>query len=257
MALLADGPVLGIRAVLGLSFVLFVPGYVMVNAIYPRRGDLDVAQRLALSFGFSIVVVVILGFMTAYTPWGFRLVPAILTIVLFNLVLTGVAWRRRRTSAEPFHPRFAALFASLRAGSRLEKGLAVLLALVILASAGLLVYLVQPPKMNEKFSEFYLLGPEGKAEKYPGNLAVGQSARVVVGIVNREGEKKDYSVDVAIEDVKVTGFDGIALDAGRSLEQAVEFAASRVGNDQRVDIRLYRTGDDKAYKTLTFWVDVR
>lgn len=257
LALLADGPVWGIRVVLGLAFVLFAPGYVMVAAIYPRKDDLEVVRRVALSFGFSIVAGVMLGFASAYMPWGFRVAPVLVTIAVFNLVFTWVAWQRRRHSPEPFQPRFGRALSTLKSAPALDKGLAVLLALVVLASAGLLVYLVQPPKMTEKFSEFYLLGPEARAEKYPRDLAVGQGARVVVGIVNREGERKDYRVDVAIEDVKVTGLAAITLDDGEGREQGVEFAAPRAGAKQRVDVRLFRTGDGNAYKTLTFWVDVR
>lgn len=52
-----------VRVVLGLLFVLFLPGYALVAAMFPKKEDLDCIERLALAFGLSVVVVPILGFL--------------------------------------------------------------------------------------------------------------------------------------------------------------------------------------------------
>ncbi|NOZ59711.1 MAG: DUF1616 domain-containing protein [Euryarchaeota archaeon] len=44
------------RAVLGLIFLFFVPGYALVWAIYPRREELPMDERIALAFVLSIAV---------------------------------------------------------------------------------------------------------------------------------------------------------------------------------------------------------
>ena len=46
-----------IRIILGLLLVLFLPGYSLIAALFPRRGDLDGIERIALSFGLSIAIV--------------------------------------------------------------------------------------------------------------------------------------------------------------------------------------------------------
>ncbi len=41
---------------------------------------------------------------------------------------------------------------------------------------------------GERFTEFYILGLEGKADNYPDELTVGEEGRVILGIVNHEHE---------------------------------------------------------------------
>jgi len=38
----------------------------------------------------------------------------------------------------------------------------------------MIVYVIVTPKQGEKFTEFYILGPEGMADDYPTDLAVGE-----------------------------------------------------------------------------------
>jgi hypothetical protein len=46
-----------VRVLLGLLLVLFLPGYSLIAALFPRRDDPDGIERIALSFGLSIAVV--------------------------------------------------------------------------------------------------------------------------------------------------------------------------------------------------------
>ena len=57
-----------LRIALGLPFVLFFPGYVLIGALFSRRKALDSMERVALSFGLSIVVVSLVGLVLNYTP---------------------------------------------------------------------------------------------------------------------------------------------------------------------------------------------
>lgn len=59
-----------LRVPIGLLMVLFVPGYVLIAALFPKREDLDGIERIALSFGLSIAVVPLIGLGLNYTPWG-------------------------------------------------------------------------------------------------------------------------------------------------------------------------------------------
>jgi uncharacterized membrane protein len=52
------------------------------------------------------------------------------------------------------------------------------------------------PKTGETFTEFYLLGPTGKAEGYPRNLTIQENATVIIGIANHENRLINYTVEV-------------------------------------------------------------
>jgi uncharacterized membrane protein len=58
------------------------------------------------------------------------------------------------------------------------------------------IYVIVIPKTGEKFTEFYLLGPGGKAEGYPKNLILGNNASVTIGIVNHEYRSINYTIEI-------------------------------------------------------------
>jgi uncharacterized membrane protein len=75
--------------------VLFIPGYVLIVALFPKQGDLELIERIALSFGLSIAIVPLIGLVLNYTLWGIRLVPIVTSIVLFTTAMVIGAWVKR------------------------------------------------------------------------------------------------------------------------------------------------------------------
>ena len=53
-------PLLYVRYVLGGVFILFLPGFMLISALYPRSGELDGLERLALSIGLSLALCLLL-----------------------------------------------------------------------------------------------------------------------------------------------------------------------------------------------------
>jgi hypothetical protein len=78
--------------------------------------------------------------------------------------------------------------------------------LVFTVIAGILVLLTVSPAVNrflvlprtEFFSEFWLLGPDHKAEGYPFNITSGGECRMFLGIGNRLGYAAYYKVEVKL-----------------------------------------------------------
>jgi uncharacterized membrane protein len=93
-----------IRIILGLPLVLFLPGYSLIAALFPRKYDLDGIERIALSFGLSIAVVPLLGLALNYTPFGIRLAPVLTVLSVFTISLAMGAYARR--SMIPEEDRF-------------------------------------------------------------------------------------------------------------------------------------------------------
>ncbi|ASJ08363.1 hypothetical protein A3L11_03595 [Thermococcus siculi] len=189
-----------LRKVLGLTFVLFFPGYVFITALFPNRKELDNLERLALSFGLSIAIVPLIGLGLNYTPLGIRLIPILVSLTIFNVVLALAAIYRRAKAFEPWIPWIT--LDRIREelewehSSRIDKALTVFLIIAILASIGTLGYVITHPKPGETFTEFYILGPGGNATDYPTDLRVGQNGTVIIGIVNHEHRNVTYYVQM-------------------------------------------------------------
>lgn len=84
-----------LRYVLGSVFVLFIPGYVTVEALYPRDDDLKPLERLALSIGLSLALVPLIGLLLNYTPWGIRLGPVTTSLTIYDLLVGLTAAYRK------------------------------------------------------------------------------------------------------------------------------------------------------------------
>ena len=97
----SEFPFVALRWVFGSVFVLFIPGYVTVEALFPKGRELDSIERFALSVGLSLALVPLVGLLLNYTPWGIRLTPIVisLTILTVGLAVTALARQYRISSA--------------------------------------------------------------------------------------------------------------------------------------------------------------
>jgi hypothetical protein len=80
-----------IRIGLGFIVVLFLPGSALIEALYPKKDDLEELERFALSVGLSLALSPLVGFVLNYTPWGIRLDPIILALSLLIFLLETTA----------------------------------------------------------------------------------------------------------------------------------------------------------------------
>ncbi len=93
--LIASGPLIYLRYGLGALMILFMPGYALVEALYPRGDELSPLERLALSIGLSLAVVPLIGLLLNYTPWGIRFVPIVISTNTITIALLTVALVRK------------------------------------------------------------------------------------------------------------------------------------------------------------------
>ena len=97
----------------GIAFVFFLPGYTMVNMMFPRKGELDPeydqVYRIALGMGVSIVISIIAGFgLNAASTEGHGLVtsgPLWTALLSITAVFGLVGWiRGAYPNAGAIHP---------------------------------------------------------------------------------------------------------------------------------------------------------
>ncbi len=241
------------RIILGLPFVMFFPGYTLMAALFPKRDSVDSVERVALSFGISVAVVAFDLLILNYTIWGIKLYPILISIIVFIWVTSLVAWQRQRRLSAEDRPTV-----SLSFGFTLQRGrpFLVFIIVAIVGAVGILGYLMANPKMGDRFTEFYVVGPGGKAEGYPRELVMGEESRVTVGIVNREYQPVTYSLAVAINGTGDGEMEPITLEHEGQWEGVVNFTPSIAGDDQKVEFLLYRADQSEVYRQLHIWIDV-
>jgi len=249
-----------LRIILGLPFVLFFPGYTLIAALFPRRNALGSIERAALSFGLSIAMVLLMGLILNYTPWGIRLYPILISLTIFIIATSVVAWYRRRRLAEEqkVTVSFDLSLRLWRGQSSINKVLSIILMVAILGAIGTLGYIITTPKVGEKFTEFYILGLEGKAIGYPEELKVGEEGRVIIGIINHEQETVSYGIKVRIDGVTNSELEPVVLGDEQKWEEMVSFTPDRVGDNQKVEFLLYKNRETEPYlKPLYLWINVK
>jgi len=89
-----SGVALYLRYVFGSALVLFLPGYALIEALYPKR-ELDELTRFALSIGLSLALAPLTGLVLNYTPFGIRLLPVAISLAGLTLALLSVAVKRK------------------------------------------------------------------------------------------------------------------------------------------------------------------
>ena len=83
-------PIVYARYVFGSIFILFLPGYTFIKALFPTK-ELDNIERTALSIGMSLALVPITGLLLNYTPWGIRTTPVTLSLLALTTVFATAA----------------------------------------------------------------------------------------------------------------------------------------------------------------------
>lgn len=136
-----------------------------------------------------------------------------------------------------------------------DRVLIIFLIAVLLGTIGTLVYFITVPKVGEAFTEFYLLGGEGKAIGYPNELEVDEEGiKVTVGIVNREQEKEAYRVEINIDGSSYRQIDQIVLDNKDTWEQEITFTPEELRNRDKIEFFLYKQGQTEAAQSLYLWI---
>lgn len=255
---LPDGNIL--RIVFGLPFLLFLPGYSLVSALWAKNSELDGLERIALSLGLSIALVALAGLGLNYTPWGITLTTVIVGLYCLILVFVGVTCYRRSMlpPEERFNLNFDYLFTNIDAMSSSNKIMVLVITLVIVIGGVILIYIaLYPPQ--ERFTELYILDVSGTTENYPSNLTINESASIIINVVCHEGEATDYTAVVTLSSETgsnmTLGHYVFSLSDEEYWSQVFNFSINETGKF-KLEIVLFKNDETEPYSTNHIWIDV-
>jgi len=247
-----------LRITLGLLYVLFLPGYALVAALFPGRHDLQGIRRLTLSLVSSLATVSLLTLALNWMPWGVRLDPILASVTSFIVVTCGVAWYRRSRLPleERFLPRLEVRLPSWSNRSLFDRSLSAGLILSIILGTSTVVYFVLRPKVSERYTEFYVLGADGLLAGYPEEAVAGEPITLVLGIVNGEHDHVHYRVERDISGRERAEIARIELADGQQWEEPLTFSMSlpEGGGDacylEKLSFLLYKDDQTEPYRTV-------
>jgi len=270
------------RQVLGLVFVLFLPGYAATAALFPENDQIDGIERVALSFGLSIAIVPLIGLALNFTPWGIRLDPILASVSAFIVGVSLVGWYRR--ARLPLDERFAIVVdfqMDFRGMPLIDKLLTIGIVVMLVASVVVLAWAITTPRVGERFTQLAILGPGGMATDYPRNMTVGENKTVLLTIKSFEHQPMNYTIVIVLtnttdynftigEDTidwgtshQLTPYVGIAQDFSidhlEYYNQTFNFSVSAPG-EWKMQFLLYTEGQvitsQDSYREVHLWLNV-
>jgi len=131
-----------------------------------------------------------------------------------------------------------------------------LVLLAVLAGLATVLYFVVSRGPTERFTEFYVLGPQGKVADYPTQVRAGQEVTLILGVVNHEGRPQAYKLLALMGGLAVVAQDIPTIPDGQRWERAVTFTVPKIEGRTRIDFQLFREGDVQPYRRLHLWVEV-
>jgi uncharacterized membrane protein len=247
------------RIILGSLLVLIIPGYTLLSALIPRKDKMNSFERVIFSFGLSFATTAFIGIALSFTPWGIQITSIIITLAAFILITAAIGWYRQKLIPEVERYYFTISSGSFRkAGTRKKSIWLYILTALVIAFSGWVIYTVSNSIQDEKYTEFYILDSSGQAQNYPQQLDMGDSIDIIVGIINHEDEAMNYQVKVTIDNEAATEITTGPIDHFEKWERDIHLNPALCGNNQKVEIWLYRSGETQPYqeKPLYFYIDV-
>lgn len=193
-----------VRYALALALVLFVPGYAMTAALFPKDGELDWIRRVALACGLSIASVALLGVLLDLTPPGVNAGSAIGSLLLLSVGVGAFAWWRRNQVPEPERLGLSIelAFPRWRELRLADRALALGVAIALTSGIGVVALGLSHLPPTDRFTEFYLLDSKGGVLDYPLSLNTTGQGEVILGVHNLEGAPTNYTVIVLLESLR-------------------------------------------------------
>lgn len=282
-----------LSTVLGVLFVLFLPGYAAVAALFPESlswvgddptvvGGIDGFERAVLAVGLSIAISALLGLALNYTPVGLAPPAVVATLSLFTVGMSLVgAWRRFRLQTDrqfalPFGRWSTLVGRTVRSDDASSSILVLVVAACLVVAAGGITWAAVARPPGEASTEFYLLNEnetgDSAMDGYPSEFMVNDTESVFVGVTNQERRATAYTVVATVERNRsgngtanvreIARVQTPVLSPGQEWSRAIDVTPDAPGENLRVTFRLYRgnapdsLSSETAYRRTYFWVDV-
>lgn len=272
------------RVVIALPLVLLLPGYALVSAVFPRKGESPTGMptfdddttrqpsptgtepghlgRIALSVVASVAVVPMSVLVLDVSTYPIRLVPVLLTVSLTTVGLLVVATLRRLRVVPANRYEFDAgafprlfysdadthRFSRSKWDARLPNLVLAVGALLLLSSVG---YAAVNQPTGAEFTEFRVETEDMTSDTqalYPATLSGESTVETVV--TNHEGDAVDYTVVAVLQDVERSD-SSVTVASASEVGRASETVDA--GEQSRIPVTVQPDGDGERRLVLLLY----
>ncbi len=223
---------LGIRVLLAVALALWMPGYALLAALFPRMAPLT-PERLVLSLGTSLAVTILGGLALNLTPWGLQ--PTAWALFLGGVSVAAAAaalWRRGLSRPAPL--------AWPMAGLRWTQALLLGLTALLLAGAIGVARLGALNQPSSGFTELWLIPVEAAA-----------TDKVRLGIANHNSAPMRYRVELAVAG-QIKTWPAVELQPQDQWETIAELPAAT--GAEPVEARIYLVDEPRVvHRQVWLW----
>lgn len=107
------------------------------------------------------------------------------------------------------------------------------------------------------FTYFYLQDSNHGDQNYPTEIRLGEKVEVIVGIINYEGQRTSYNLQVQLKSEILEEIGPIMLDNNGKWESPITFMPKEPGDQQKAEFLLYKNGEATSSMSLHFWISVQ
>lgn len=209
-----------LRIIVGIPVFLVFPGYLLACALWPRKNDMDGLERIALTLGFSVLIVVLIGIGLNFSPFGIGLVQLGVSLLSVTAGLGVIAWVRRirLPSQDRFSPD---LLAHLPPWSRLpmqDRIVAALSVVLLISGIVAIAIVVTSPPSSDQDTEIFFTSGDGTGFP-PETIVVNESLELEIHVINHEHRMVDFELELTWNDrglnvSEIVGTYNFTLDHG-------------------------------------------
>ncbi len=250
-------PLLVVRTTLGFFFLIFIPGFSLQAALFPKENQLTSLERIVLSVVGSIAFVPVVAYLLEYVASVnlLNILIAQTTLVgLISLAAFGVNYRVHPTQRFVIVLSFIPAYSQISRFERFALALVFIFSIIAITSA---IVLLTGPSAKDQITEFFVLSESGYPDSFPNNVLQGEEMLFTIGIVNRESHTRTYELRVKSPQGILKTFSGIRLRPQENVQFDVTFSLSEIGERIPIDFELYLAERlEQPYRKLRIYVTV-
>lgn len=193
VVLLSQFPGKIITSLTAIIFILFLPGYLLIEVLWPNHLNTD--QTWNWLFIFPSSAAIVSGFLLGINYfWEYSLGRMVSFIFIFNTLMSLISIFRYPTQKDDRLKDSSSKIFPGDKNKRNYSGAQIVLACSFLVLIGSITYAIAAPKKSINATEFYVLNTD---RTLPTSIENDQQTTdLLIGIFNHEGETLKYTLEI-------------------------------------------------------------